>query len=235
MGMTQSLSWWRRLLKRGEMERHLDAELRFHFDGLVADNLRAGMSEPEARRSARLEFGGVEQVKEECRDARGTRWIEDLWQDLCYGARVLGHAPRFTLGAVAVLALGVGVNLAEFQVFDAIIFHYLDIRDADSVLHLTRNSRRGLSPAFPHGAVEFYQTQSRSFAWLISEDSTFDVVVEGTRPCVRRWSLPITLPASASSPHGGAWSTRRMRNPGQSQWPPWGMTTGAIIGGPIPA
>ncbi len=61
MGMTQGLSWWRRLLKRREMEQHLDAELRFHFDGLVAENLRAGMSEPEARRSARLEFGGVEQ------------------------------------------------------------------------------------------------------------------------------------------------------------------------------
>ena len=96
------MSWWRRLLKRGEMERHLDAELRFHFDGLVADNLRAGMSEPEARRSARLEFGGVEQVKEECRDARGTRWIEDLWQDLCYGARVLGRPPSsFGGGAFA--------------------------------------------------------------------------------------------------------------------------------------
>ncbi len=173
------MNWWRRLLKRGEMERHLDAELRFHFDGLVADNLRAGMSEPEARRRARLEFGGVEQVKEECRDARGTRWIEDLWQDLCYGARVLGRAPGFTIGAVAVLALGVGVNLAEFQVFDAMIFHSLDIRDADSVLRLARNSRRGPSPGFPHAAMEFYQTQSRSFAWLISEDTTFDVVVEG--------------------------------------------------------
>jgi len=173
------MNWWRRLVKRGEMERHLDAELRFHFDGLVADNLRAGMSEPEARRSARLEFGGVEQVKEECRDARGTRWAEDLWQDLCYGARVLGRAPAFTLGAVAVLALGVGVNLAEFQIFDAVVFHSLEIPDADSVLHLTRNSRRGPSPGFPHGAVEFYQTQNRSFAWLISEDTTFDVVVEG--------------------------------------------------------
>jgi len=64
------MSWWSRLLKRGEMERHLDAELRFHLDGLVADNLRAGMSQQQARRSAYLEFGGVQQVKEECRDAR---------------------------------------------------------------------------------------------------------------------------------------------------------------------
>ena len=59
-----SMNWWRRFAKREQMERHLDAELRFHFDGLVADNLRAGMSEPEAHRSARLEFGGLEQVKE---------------------------------------------------------------------------------------------------------------------------------------------------------------------------
>jgi predicted permease len=101
-----------------------------------------------------------------------------LWQDLCYGARVLGRAPGFTLGAVAVLALGVGVNLAEFQIFDAIL-HQRTFRDADSVLQFARDSRQGRRLGFPHAAIEFYQVQSRSFAWLIAEDPTFQAVVEG--------------------------------------------------------
>jgi len=106
------MSWWRRLVYRGEMERHLDAELRFHFDGLVADNLRAGMSEPEARRHARLEFGGVEQVKEECRDVRGTRWVEDTLRDLRFGMRILGKSKGLTAILVLTLALGIGANTA---------------------------------------------------------------------------------------------------------------------------
>src|ERR1700693_4566932 len=99
------MSWWRRLLKRGEMERHLDAELRFHFDGLVADKLRAGMSEPEARRNARLEFGGLEQVKEECRDARGLAWLAGIFYDLRFALRSLRRDRAFTLAAIAMLAL----------------------------------------------------------------------------------------------------------------------------------
>src|ERR1700692_3796695 len=102
------MNWWRRLLKRGEMEPHLDAELRFHFDGLVADNLRAGMSEPEARRSARLEFGGVEQGKEEWRDARGTRGIEETFRDIGFAVRSLRKSPIFAVTTILIVALGIG-------------------------------------------------------------------------------------------------------------------------------
>lgn len=117
------MSWWRRLVKRQEMEQHLDAELRFHFDGLVADNLRAGMSEPEARRSAHLQFGGVEQVKEECRDVRGTRWVEDTLRDLRFGVRILGKSKGLTTILILTLALGIGANTAIFSLVNQILLH----------------------------------------------------------------------------------------------------------------
>ena len=91
------MTWWRRLTQRNRVERQLDAELRDHVDRLVADYVRAGASEDDARRRARLAFGGVEQVKEECRDVRGTRWLEDVVQDLRYGLRILRRSPAFTL------------------------------------------------------------------------------------------------------------------------------------------
>jgi hypothetical protein len=66
------MNWWQRLWKKKQLEERLDAELRFHFDHQVADNIRAGMNEEEARRKARLAFGSMDAVKEECRSARGT-------------------------------------------------------------------------------------------------------------------------------------------------------------------
>jgi len=143
--MTQGLNWWRRLVKRGEMERHLDAELRFHFDGLVADHIRAGMSEPEARRSARLEFGGIEQVKEECRDARGTRWAEDLWQDLRFALRTLRKTPGFAVAVIGTLALGIGSTTAIFSVVHALLLNPLPYPQSDRLVRLIVNQPPGES------------------------------------------------------------------------------------------
>ena len=83
------MSWWNRLRNRGRMEDQLDRELRDHVERQVADHVRNGLPADAARRRAHLDFGGVDQIKEMCRDARGTRWIEETWQDLRFAARLL--------------------------------------------------------------------------------------------------------------------------------------------------
>jgi len=89
------MNWFQRISKTGRMEKELDAELRFHFEAQVADKIQAGMVEAEARRATRLEFGGLDQVKEQCRESRGTLWLVSLAQDLRFGARILAKSPGF--------------------------------------------------------------------------------------------------------------------------------------------
>ena len=131
---------WRRLLQGERAERQLDSELRDHFERLVADHMKAGLPEAEARRHARLAFGGIEQVKEECRDVRGTRWVADIAQDLRYGLRMLRQSPGFTLVAVASLALGIGANSAIFALVNGVMLESLPVRHPERLVLLDDGS-----------------------------------------------------------------------------------------------
>jgi putative ABC transport system permease protein len=124
----------RALLRRSRAERELDDELSYHIDQQTEQNIRLGMDPQEARRAALKSFGGVEQAKERSRDARGVRWLEELWQDLRYGARSLLRNPFFSITAIGILAIGIGTNTAIFSVVYAVILRPLPYAESERLV-----------------------------------------------------------------------------------------------------
>lgn len=123
------MGWLRRLFTRKQMEADLDKELRFHFEFQVADKIRSGVPESEARRLTRIEFGGIEQIKEECRERRGTLWLEFIVRDARYALHRLSKSPVFSCIVVLTLALGLGANTAIFSLVHEILLRSLPVAD----------------------------------------------------------------------------------------------------------
>ncbi len=121
------MNWFQRLIKKRQLESELDKEMRDHLARQVSDYQQRGLTEVEARRRALVTFGGIEQVREECRDARGTRWVESTVQDLRFALRTLRKTPGFTFTAIVTLALGIGANTAIFALLDAVRLRSLPV------------------------------------------------------------------------------------------------------------
>jgi putative ABC transport system permease protein len=133
------MRWYQRFFRRELAEKRLDAELRFHLEHRIADLEAGGMAPEQARRQARLEFGTLDQVKEECRDVGASHLIETVIQDLRYGLRQLRRNPGFTAVAVITLALGIGANTVIFSV----VWRPLRYQDASRLLVVWETSPQG--------------------------------------------------------------------------------------------
>ncbi len=146
------------LFHRSPVENEIEEELRAHIQDRANDLERSGVPRAEAERRARLEFGGYQKFKEECREAQGTHFLDTLIQDLRFGLRMLRKSPGFTAVAILTLALGIGANTAIFTMTNGLMLHTLPVRDPGQLVEILHHYPGEPEPGFNGFSWDAYQT-----------------------------------------------------------------------------
>jgi predicted permease len=175
------------LFQKGRVEQELCEELRFHLEKLVEEKVATGMSAEEARYAALRELGGMDQIKEECRDMRKMNLIDNLIQDVRYALRMLRRNPGFTAVAVASLALGIGANALVFSVVNALLLRPLPVERPDQLAFLETKS--GITQSFPN--YRDLRDRNKTFSGLVGYRIA-PMELESTGGATRIWGLLAT-------------------------------------------
>jgi putative ABC transport system permease protein len=184
--MRQLRAWLVRLggfFRRNRRDRELAAEMESHLQMHIEDNLRAGMSAEEARRQALIKLGGIEQTKQNYRDRRGLPFLETLFQDFRFAARMLLKNPGFTAVAVLTLALGIGANTAIFSIVNGVLLHPLPYPHPEQLVVVARTAPRFDHPV-PVSGPNFldWRARAKQFEFLAGFDGRGFTVMFGNAP-----------------------------------------------------
>lgn len=212
----------RSLGRRRELETGLDEEIQFHIERQTEKNVQAGMAPDEARRHARIRFGGIERARESARDQFRLGTLEDAARDLRHGARGLLRAPGFTIVATVTLALGVGASTAMFSVVNGVLLRPLPYPEQDRLIELVHEAPGlGIDEIFASASVYFgYRDHSETFESVGLWDwDRSPVTVTGGREPETVQSLEVThevLPMLGATPILGRGFTEADDVPGSA-------------------
>jgi hypothetical protein len=142
------------------------ASLSFRNAGSGQDS--SGLDRSRSAPATRLEFGGLEQIKEDCRESRGTLWLVSIVQDLRFGARILAKSPGFSVTAIVVLALGIGVSTLAFSLYNIAALQSLPVRDPATVVRIQRRSPENINPGVPYASIAYYRDNAKSLSAVMA-------------------------------------------------------------------
>jgi hypothetical protein len=169
---TKTRNLLRNLFSLHRVESDLDQEVRSHLTMLTDESVRAGMSRKDAERAARMELGGIEQVKEQVREQRIGNWLNSVLSDCRFAFRQLRHSPAFTTVAILTLVIGIGANTAIFSFADLLLNHPVSLRRFNRLLSVDQVRADGeetpLSPANfrdLHGEVRSLESLASYQSW----------------------------------------------------------------------
>src|SRR5262249_51064388 len=163
------------IFRRGRVESELDEELRFHLDRKTEEGIAQGLSPEEARRRARLAMGGLDQRKEEVRDARRVHWLTDFFDDLRYAFRSLRRTPGLTAFIVVTISLGIGMTATPFSMLDALVFRPYPVPRSADVLSLVSTSRDNAFENFSYREYLDIRDHVKSYDGVIANSSVSGV------------------------------------------------------------